>query len=287
MDIVIFILVASLFIIRCSIVVASKLCVMCDRFKDSRNVWSSSQARDDPQRVRNNRWSHQQFRLFCVQFLQNNKRKETSLLIIGQFQLNKHWPGHPLVCLETPLKSAFATRKYILVVMISLILDKKNPTSCSQTFVNPASRVAVKSHFPFRLPITKSPTIFWSNPGSRKYPSKLWGPESTVNTPSQSLCRKKNQMPRLTSKRTRSNLPPGEWISRPIPSCFPHSHPPPQPPHEIYIERCTRLGYCSSKCFKSSDTFLLLRFCCSAARGQKSNVFFKVNRDSHLLRKFF
>ena len=151
MDIVIFILVASLFIIRCSIVVASKLCVMCDRFKDSRNVWSSSQARDDPQRVRNNRWSHQQFRLFCVQFLQNNKRKETSLLIIGQFQLNKHWPGHPLVCLETPLKSAFATRKYILVVMISLILDKKNPTSCSQTFVNPASRVAVKSHFPFRL----------------------------------------------------------------------------------------------------------------------------------------
>ena len=198
-----FILVASLFIISCSsaFVVASKLCVMCDRFKDSRNVWSSSKARDNPQRVRSNRWSYQQFRLFCVQFLQNNKRKETSLLIIGQFQLNKHWPGH-LVCFETPLKSAFATRKYILVVMISLILDKKNPTSCSQTFVNPASRIAVKSHFPFN-PQQSFGQI--PDPENTLPNSGDLNPQSILPL---SLCaEKKNQMPRPPSKCTRSNLP--------------------------------------------------------------------------------
>ena len=251
-----FILVAILFIISCSsaFVVAGKLGVMCDRFKDSRNVWSSSQARDNPQRVRNNRWSYQQFRLFCVQFLQNNKRKETSLLISGQFQLNKHWPGHPLVCLETPLKSAFATRKYILVVMISLVVDKKNPKSCFQTCVNPTSGLQSNPISRLDCPLPNPQKYFGQIPDPENTLPNSGGPESTLNTPSQSLCWKEKSNAPSPEQVYTINPPPGEWISSQIPSCFPHSQ---TPPHEVYIERC-------SKCFKSSDNF----FCCGFVARQ-------------------
>ena len=165
-------------------------------------------------------------------------------MITGQFQLNKHWPGHPLVCLETPLKSAFATRKYIFAVMISLILDKKIPHPVPKHLLIPLP--GLQSNPISRLDcITKSPTIFWSNPGSRKYPSKLWGPESTLNTPSQSCAEEKFKGPvsRASVHDQTSHLGNGFQVKSPPVSRTLNLPSPPPPPtnHEIYIERCTRL----------------------------------------------
>ena len=198
---------------------------MCDRFKESRNVWSSSKARDNPQRVRNNRWSYQQFRLFCVQFLQNNKRKETSLLIIGQFQLNKHWPGHLLVCLETPLKSAFATRKYILVVMISVILDKKK-------IPHP-----VPKHLLIPLPGLQSNPISRLDcllPNPQQYFGQIPDPENSQYSLSVFVPKKKSNAP--SSEQVYTIKPPTRGMDfKSNPLLFPAlSTPSPPPPDEVY-----------------------------------------------------
>ena len=143
--------------------------------------------------------------------------------------------------------------------MISLILDKKNPTSRSQTFVNPASRVAVKSHFPFRLPITKSPQYFGQipNPENTLPNSGDLNPQSILPL---SLCAEKKKSNAPSSEQVYTIKPPSRGMDfKSNPLLFPAlSTPSPPQPHEVYIERCTTLGYCLSECFQSSDTFLLL-----------------------------
>ena len=95
---------------------------------------------------------------------------------LWQFQLDNYELGTlDLVWKETP--EALASGKFIWVATISRIPNEKakNLASHAQLLASSASREAVKSRIPSRyLPFPESRTVFWSNPGSREYPSRPW-----------------------------------------------------------------------------------------------------------------